>query len=224
MHKLREMHKGKSEFQQQRAVSGRMITDIEMNGTIRGAVEEFNLCTNLNPSDALFAECIRSFPTVNVDARSWLHRLEVETEQVSEMEITVMVLPTKKPHVRTRSTVPYMDIYGFRTLDAPFARLSAFEFLRYWTAEALGPPSQGDPRPRTTWTEAGRKLLGTSAFKEGTAKLIPGVHYTVLESPSGSDEYWVFPREPQAVYAGSVRNAAPQLGHRTQTTTTCARP
>ena len=38
MLRLRELHKGRSEYQQQRAVSGRMITDIEMNATIHGAI------------------------------------------------------------------------------------------------------------------------------------------------------------------------------------------
>ena len=61
-----------------------------MNGTIRGAVEEFHLCTNLHEYDALFAECIRSFPTVSIDAQNWLYRLAVETEQVSEMLVTAM--------------------------------------------------------------------------------------------------------------------------------------
>ena len=70
--------RGKSEFQQQRAVTGRMIADIEMNDTVRGAVALFSLCTNLHKYDALFAECIRSFPTITVDAQTWLHRLEVE--------------------------------------------------------------------------------------------------------------------------------------------------
>ena len=36
---LRSRVEGKTPQQQQRAVSGRMITDIEMNGTVRGAVE-----------------------------------------------------------------------------------------------------------------------------------------------------------------------------------------
>ena len=170
MHKLRELHQGKSEYQQQRAVSGRMITDIEMNGTIRGAVEEFHLCTNLHEYDALFAECIRSFPTVSIDAQNWLYRLTLETEKVSDMLVTAMVPPAKKPQVRSRKTIPHMDIYGFRALNTPFGNLSAFEFLRYWTAEALGPPSSLDARTRTTWTEAGRQLLGTPSLKDGTAK------------------------------------------------------
>ena len=59
---LRERSQGKSEYRQQRAVSGRMITDLEMNGTLRGAAEEFNFCINRTPQDVLFAECIRSSP------------------------------------------------------------------------------------------------------------------------------------------------------------------
>ena len=88
-------------FKQQRGVSGRMVTDIEMNGTLRGAVEEFNLCINLTPQDALFAECIRSFPTVTLDARQWLNRLEVELTNVADVEASVFVPMTRKPHVRS---------------------------------------------------------------------------------------------------------------------------
>ena len=47
MQKLRQLHKRKSEYQQQRAMSGRMVTDMEMKGTVRGAVEEFHLCMTL---------------------------------------------------------------------------------------------------------------------------------------------------------------------------------
>ena len=36
--RLRELHKERSEYQQHRAVSGRLITDIEMNATIHGAI------------------------------------------------------------------------------------------------------------------------------------------------------------------------------------------
>ena len=41
-----------------------MINGIETNGTIRGAVEEFHLCIYLHERDAFFAECIRSFLTI----------------------------------------------------------------------------------------------------------------------------------------------------------------
>ena len=53
MYVLRERQQNKSEREVQRAVSGRMVTDIEMNGTLRGAVEEYNLCVNLRPNDVL---------------------------------------------------------------------------------------------------------------------------------------------------------------------------
>ena len=39
MQKLRQLHKRKSEYQQQRDMAGRMVTDMEMKGTVRGAVE-----------------------------------------------------------------------------------------------------------------------------------------------------------------------------------------
>ena len=40
MYVLRERKANESDLQKRRAVSGRMVTDIEMNGTLRGAVEE----------------------------------------------------------------------------------------------------------------------------------------------------------------------------------------
>ena len=63
----RARNQGKGKAAQLRAVSGRMITDLEMNSTYRGAVEVFNLCRNLHPQDALFAECIRTFNEHTLD-------------------------------------------------------------------------------------------------------------------------------------------------------------
>ena len=51
MYTLRQRSMGKSEKDKFRAVTGRMITDIEMNGTIRGSVEVFNLASNLREGD-----------------------------------------------------------------------------------------------------------------------------------------------------------------------------
>ena len=123
-----------------------------------------------------------------------------ETKQMSEMQVTAMVPPKKKPQLRSRKTIPYIDIYGFRALDTPFGYISAFEFLRYWTAEALGPPSSSDTTPRTQWTDAGRHILGTAKLEDGKTKLSPGLHYTVIEPQNNGDDYWVFPREPKAIY------------------------
>ena len=57
LYTLRDRSRGKGKAAQLRAVSGRMITDLEVNSTYRGAVEVFNLCRNLHKQDVLFAEC-----------------------------------------------------------------------------------------------------------------------------------------------------------------------
>ena len=44
MYSLRNKIAGHGVNAKHRAVSGRLITDLEMNGTYRGAVEIFNLC------------------------------------------------------------------------------------------------------------------------------------------------------------------------------------
>ena len=61
MYNLRDQILNKSYAGKHRAVSGRMVTDPEMHGTYRGAVEIFQLCRNLRTSNALFAECFRTF-------------------------------------------------------------------------------------------------------------------------------------------------------------------
>ena len=82
MHILRGRMEGKSQQAQERAASARMITDLEMGSTLRGAVELFNLAKNLRRGDVLFAECVRTFSNQDVDARAWLHRLEVELQRL----------------------------------------------------------------------------------------------------------------------------------------------
>ena len=49
------------------------MTELEMNSTYRGAVEVFNLCCNLDQSDVLRAECIRTFNEHAIDGRSWMN-------------------------------------------------------------------------------------------------------------------------------------------------------
>ena len=81
-----------------RAVSGRLITYLEMNSTFRGAVEVFNLCRNLQSHDVLFAECVRTFLSYTLDAGTWLHRLETtqKSREFLEHPIHVYVPRTKK--------------------------------------------------------------------------------------------------------------------------------
>ena len=69
---LRGKIAGQGKSSQLRAVSGRLMTDLEINNTFRGAVEVANLCRNLCRNDVLFAECIRTFDSVTIDGRSWM--------------------------------------------------------------------------------------------------------------------------------------------------------
>ena len=72
---LRSKMAGQGKTAQLRAASQRLMTEIEMNSTYRGAVEVFNLCRNLHPNDVLCAECFRTFNSANIDGRSWMYRL-----------------------------------------------------------------------------------------------------------------------------------------------------
>ena len=52
-HNVKARQQRNSPLEQNRKVCGRMITDIEMKGTLRCAVEEYNLCTNATVHDVL---------------------------------------------------------------------------------------------------------------------------------------------------------------------------
>ena len=78
-----------------------MVTDLEMNGVLRGAVEEFNLCKNLRQGDVLFAECVRTYATITVNAQEWLHRLEVELQPLRTVAGSRHVPATSRPSFRT---------------------------------------------------------------------------------------------------------------------------
>ena len=177
-----------------------MITDIEMNGTLRGAVEEYNLCRNLRQDDFLNAECFRTFKTQDMNAQQWLQRLEVEMKKISEMRAFVYVPPTRRPTIRTKRTkAPQVDIYGFRNLDSPFALLSPFEFTMNWEAEPL---TYWDDR--TAWTDMGKRELALHGQERDKMILRPGVHFKVIEPMNTS--YYTFPKEPVHIY-DTLRNS-----------------
>eukprot|EP00959_Pyramimonas_sp_CCMP1952_P408921 8569686-Pyramimonas_sp.AAC.1 len=74
-----------------------------MNSTYRGAVEVCNLCCNLDQSDLLKAECIRTFQEHTIDGRAWMNRLGTfqNSSQMKDRSVTTYVPPARKPHVRT---------------------------------------------------------------------------------------------------------------------------
>ena len=84
----------KSSRQAQRAVTGRMVTDLEMNGVFRGAVEQFNLASNLKRNDVLFPECIRTFATRSLDTQTFFHRLRTTLERQASLQYTVYIPST----------------------------------------------------------------------------------------------------------------------------------
>ena len=47
-----------------------MVTKLEVNGVYRGAVEQFNLVSNLRRDDVLFPKCVRIFQTADVDTQA----------------------------------------------------------------------------------------------------------------------------------------------------------
>ena len=160
---LREKIKGKSRGAQLRAASGRLITDLEMNSTYRGAVEVVNLCRNLHPQDVLFSECIRTFGSQTTDGRSWMYRLEQQQKNFNDFKTTTYVPPTPKPYVRTKgSRVNEMDAYGFRPLRHPWQLLSPYEFMGQWRCVPLLAPDHYKFRGeegRTEWTEKGTRFI-----------------------------------------------------------------
>ena len=67
---LRNKTNDKDASAQHRAVSGRMITDLEMNGTYRRAVQITNLCRHLRHDDVLFAECTSTLASCQLYGRN----------------------------------------------------------------------------------------------------------------------------------------------------------
>ncbi|CAE7035443.1 esrp2 [Symbiodinium sp. CCMP2592] len=151
MNDLHEANAARSLAKGARLVTGRMITDLEMAGTLRGAVESVHLAICANPEDPLAAECVRTFQTTVVDVRSWMQRLD---GIMAGREVRVR---THLPQTgRSRSVnPPWMDLYGWRPMQWGLAGLTAYEFLQLWTCTRLTAPRSTSGSGKTIWTEAG---------------------------------------------------------------------
>ena len=210
LYTLRAKIAGRGQAAQLRAASGRLITETEMNSTYRGAVEVVDLERRLHPSDVLFAECIRSFNSHDIDGRSWMYRLEASLlgRAMQDNEIDDYVPPTKRPNIRTdRAKANEIDVYGYRPLQHPWRLLSPYEFLQNWRAEPLLPPSEYAKRgiaPRTRWTAAGLEFIQRKEYTEERIAAKAGTHFVVL--PPQAHEYFVFPTEPDDFFK-DFRNA-----------------
>ena len=209
---LRAKMQGRGKAAQLRAASGRLITDIEMNSTYRGAVEIFNLCRNLRMDDVLFAECIRTFNEKTIDGRMWMGRLEAACTNKAAKNTTLLtfVPETKRPNVRTdRSRVNVFEAYGLRPQTYPWKLLSAYEFWRFWNVVPLLLPTyyvNRGIRPRTIWTEEGQRLTRTQEYKEGKRVAKPGIHFVAVSDVQHDPTYYLFPEHPTTTFT-SFRHA-----------------
>ena len=194
MHILRERTILLSTSDELRAVTRRMILDLECKGTLRGAVETFNLAVNLRESDSMFQECMRTFMAVNLPGSSFIYRLETELGADGTDCVSARIPPTRRPSERSKgSEAPVVDAYGFRGLDPRVAYLSPFEFFMYWKAEPLLPPYAQASSGHTMWLNDGEEYYKTQKYSPGF-KLTPSVHYGVVE---GREDYLTYPNIPQ---------------------------
>lgn len=95
MHILRERTKCLPASDKVRAVTRRMLTDLECRGTLRGAVEVFNLCVNFRENDSTAQECIRTFRTASLNGSAFLRRLEAELGAAGALCVSTMIPPTR---------------------------------------------------------------------------------------------------------------------------------
>ena len=152
---LKERNFGKTQKAQERAVAARMVTDLECNGVCRGAVEVTNLAANLNKTDALAQECVRTFPTQHLDGRIWLHRLDaaVGMRDAIDLRYHIKVFPRHtRQGVTAHESAPYDELYAARSKAFCWWRLSSFEFVRHWIARPVLPPPEAR-NPKTCWRE-----------------------------------------------------------------------
>ena len=108
---LRSQLKSKSKAEAVRSTTQRLITDLEMNSTHRGAVGITNLCRHLHPHDTLFAECVRTFGSQSLEGWSWIKRMEniFKKEKADAQVIQTYIPPTKKPNKRSAWSAPPFD-------------------------------------------------------------------------------------------------------------------
>ncbi|CAE7860116.1 esrp2 [Symbiodinium microadriaticum] len=194
MLQLGQLKQGSSAQQQFRAASGRMISDLELNGTLRGAVETVNLCINAQEHDALAAECLRTFPTVSVAGRNWLSRAEAVLARKGAESLGEKRVPYRCSKVlkRAQATVPWVEAYAFRpAAPTELADLCPFEFYRFWAVEAVEVPTLSSPSKTAVLTELGRRRLLGERGKKGDVVLQPLLEYKVRK-PAVGDTYCTF--------------------------------
>ena len=159
--------------------SKRLLKDLEAKGTIRTAVEGWNLSLHAAAQDYLRAECLRTFPTVTLPASQLLRREEVETGRTSGRMATAM-FHGKGDGRRTWTEAPVDLLYGFRGNSYNVDLLSAYEMMMHWSLERVLPPKPDEKDPTAQWTIEGITARKAAKAAKETFMPIAGVHYKVL--------------------------------------------
>jgi hypothetical protein len=190
-------------------VVSRMFSALEGRGKLRTAAEEYNLAANADPQDPTRAEYICTFNTATFPAMDLLNRLEHE-KGLSTGTPYVMQQAKKRAWRQADGDAiwyNFSDVYGFRPPLERLLYLNPWEFLRWWTALELLPPSENNTTPAKSYNLT-RWIAPMSAGAAAelllqNAKLIPGTHYEVNASAADPfmladecqerEEYAVFP-------------------------------
>jgi hypothetical protein len=139
--KLQKLHTASAQLA---LVTNRLITTLEGKGILRSAPEAFNLCGKSLPKDELNAEFVRTFRTVNFCGSEYLQRLELVITKTTAKDTIAVRIPVPKSGKKqpARPLQKDVDVYGYRGSDRRVYYLSPWEFLTYWFAEPLQPPSK----------------------------------------------------------------------------------
>ena len=162
------------------------MRDLEAKGIIRTSVETTNLAIHLNQSDALEAECVRTFPTVTFPANEVLKREEIENGKTKSGVSILSAVHSSGSAFSRRAYLeaPFDLLYGFRGTSRDLQLLSPYEMLMQYSMEEVKPPNASDPNSRSELTETGLRLKDRCAKSNKKPRYQAGVHYVAIEAPN----------------------------------------
>jgi hypothetical protein len=94
-------------------VTNRILSDLEVKGTLRSAPEEFNLAMNMETHDVTAAEFIRTYQSVDFCGKDILMRLEREQRRApGSISVSMMRLPSVKVTAMSHvGSPPWVELY-----------------------------------------------------------------------------------------------------------------
>ena len=94
-------------------LTNRILSDLEVKGTLRSAPEEFNLAVNMETQDVTAAEFIRTYQSVDFCGKDILLRLEREQRRApGSIFVSMMRLPSVKVTAMSHvGSPPFVELY-----------------------------------------------------------------------------------------------------------------